>query len=178
MQQGGGIIIRRRKLTESSLIVTWLTEECGVVRTVAKGALRPKNRFEGKLDLFVEAEIHWVLSRTSQLHTLTEVSVRNYHSGWRGDYPRTLVASYFCELVERALEEETAVPEILDLLRRAFGFLGDEGEIARAVPFFEKTLAETLGLGSERGFLGRLEDALQGGFPASRAQVQSYIKKR
>ena len=173
-----GIVIRRRRLTESSLIVTWLTEEQGILRTVAKGALRPKNRFEGKLDLFVEAEIHWVVSKSSQLHTLTEVAVSDYHSGWRGDYPRTLAASYFGELVERALEDETAVPEIFDLLQRAFRFLGEGGEISRAAPFFEKELARNLGLGSEAGYLGRLEDVLQGGLPASRKQVQDYIKKR
>ena len=46
-----GLILRTRRLTETSLIVHWLTAEEGRVATVAKGALRPKSPFRGKLDL-------------------------------------------------------------------------------------------------------------------------------
>ena len=49
-----GIILRTRPLTETSLIVHWLTADHGRLSTVAKGAKRPKSPFRGKLDLFFE----------------------------------------------------------------------------------------------------------------------------
>jgi DNA repair protein RecO (recombination protein O) len=52
MEQGCAILVRKTKLTESSLIVTWLTKDHGLVRTVAKGARTPKSRFAGHLVLF------------------------------------------------------------------------------------------------------------------------------
>jgi recombinational DNA repair protein (RecF pathway) len=46
------ILLRKMKLTETSLIVTWLTEHHGKLKTVAKGARQAKSRFAGRLDLF------------------------------------------------------------------------------------------------------------------------------
>jgi DNA repair protein RecO (recombination protein O) len=47
-----GLIFRTRSLTETSLIVQWLTPHLGRLATVAKGARRVKSPFHGKLDLF------------------------------------------------------------------------------------------------------------------------------
>ena len=41
-----GIILRTRPLTETSLIVHWLTPELGRLATVAKGARRHKSLFQ------------------------------------------------------------------------------------------------------------------------------------
>jgi DNA repair protein RecO (recombination protein O) len=53
MDKAHGIVIRLTKLTETSLIVHWCTREAGLLKTVAKGARRPKSPFAGKLDLFL-----------------------------------------------------------------------------------------------------------------------------
>ena len=42
IQSATGIILRTRPLTETSVIVNWLTPDCGRISTVAKGARRPK----------------------------------------------------------------------------------------------------------------------------------------
>ena len=47
-----GLILRTRPLTETSLIVHWLTPDFGRIATVAKGARRNQSPFLGKLDLF------------------------------------------------------------------------------------------------------------------------------
>ncbi|MCX6892658.1 MAG: recombination protein O N-terminal domain-containing protein, partial [Verrucomicrobia bacterium] len=51
-----GVVLRTRRLTETSLIIHWLTPGLGRLATVAKGALRPKSPFRGKLDLFYRAD--------------------------------------------------------------------------------------------------------------------------
>ena len=58
-----GIILRTRPLTETSLIVHWLTPNFGRIATVAKGARRPKSPFAGKLDLFYVADFSFSRSR-------------------------------------------------------------------------------------------------------------------
>ena len=47
-EKANGIILRVRPLTDSSLIVHWLTQEHGRLSTVAKGARRPKSALRGK----------------------------------------------------------------------------------------------------------------------------------
>ena len=83
MEKSEGIIIRLTKLTETSLIVHWCTRDHGLIKTVAKGGRRAKGAFAGKLDLFFEAELNWVRSRKSELHTLSEIAVLDYRENIR-----------------------------------------------------------------------------------------------
>src|SRR6185312_16938283 len=71
-ERATGIILRTRLLTDTSLIVHWLTPDCGRIATAAKGARRPKSPFRGKLDLFFEADFSFARSRRSELHILRE----------------------------------------------------------------------------------------------------------
>src|SRR6266404_3408586 len=106
------ILLRRRKLSDTSLIVSWCTESLGCIQTVARGARRPKSPFAGKLDLFFEAEIQIVRSRKSNLHTLTEVALRNPFGGIRENFRRTEAASYFVELIEICTESDHHKPKL------------------------------------------------------------------
>lgn len=112
-----GIVLRVRPLTETSLIVHWLTEHCGRLATVAKGARRPRSPFRGKLDLFYEAELSFQRSRRSDLHLLREVVVRDLHPALRTDLARLRAAAYAVQLLELATEPEAPVPELYALLR-------------------------------------------------------------
>ena len=79
------ILLRKTKLTESSLIISWFTQDHGRIKTVAKGARQPKSRFAGQLDLFFDCEIQFARSRKSELHILREVVLRNPRApvcGW------------------------------------------------------------------------------------------------
>ena len=140
------ILLRKIKLTESSLIVTWFTEDHGKLKTVARGARRPRSPFAGQLDLFFAAEITYVRSARSELHTLREVAVRDPRDGLRQMYARTRLASYFVELLELGSELEHAAPELYDLLRRALDYLNGAEPTRRAMLHFEAELSRVLGL--------------------------------
>jgi DNA repair protein RecO (recombination protein O) len=146
METTNAILLRKRKLSDTSLIISWCTETLGNIETVAKGARRPKSVFAGKVDLFFEAEIQFKRSRKSSLHTLTEVVLRNPFGGIRQNYLRTQVASYFVELVEISTEPEHPAPELFHLLQRAFGFLDGHDATRRAVQHFETELARSAGV--------------------------------
>src|SRR3954462_11702924 len=101
VENTSGLVLRTRRLTETSLIVQWLTPELGRIATVAKGALRPQSPFRGKLDLFYEADLSFVRSRRSELHTLREVSIRDTRKTIRQSFALLQQASYFAALVEQ-----------------------------------------------------------------------------
>jgi DNA repair protein RecO (recombination protein O) len=140
------ILLRKRKLSDTSLIIAWCTESLGCVETVARGARRAKSAFAGKLDLFFEAEIQLQRSRRSSLHTLTEAVLRNPHEGIRTNYQRTLAASCFVEWIEATTELEHPAPELFHLLQRALGFLAAHDPTRKAVKHFEAELARCAGV--------------------------------
>ena len=146
MESTEAILLRKRKFSDTTLIVSWCTELVGCVQTIAKGARRPKSPFAGKLDLFFEAEISIVRSRKSDLHTLAEVVLKNPFAGIRSNYLRTQTAAYFVELIEICTERDHREPELFGLLRRAFGYLDANDPTPRAVAHFETELARIAGV--------------------------------
>jgi DNA repair protein RecO (recombination protein O) len=140
------ILLRKRKFSDTSLIVLWCTESLGCIQTVAKGARRAKSPFAGKVDLFFEAEIQIARSRRSDLHTLTEVVLKNPFGGIRKNYLRMQTAAYFVELIEICTERDHREPELFALLRRAFGYLDGNDPNLRAITHFETELARITGV--------------------------------
>ncbi len=146
MQTTAAILLRKTRFSETSLIVTWFTRDCGRLKTVVKGALRPKSRFAGVLDLFYDCDISIARSAKSELHTLREAELQDARVGLRTDHRRVALASYFVELIELTTEPEQPAPELHDLLRRAFNFLNQNPAEARALLHFESELAHMLGI--------------------------------
>lgn len=146
MENTAGILLRRTKLTETSLIVTWLTQTHGKIKTVAKGARQPKSRFAGRLDLFYGCEIQFSRSRRSELHTLREVDLQSAHERLRADYRLVALAAYFVELAELVTEADHPMPELFDLLQRALRYLNEGVPTLRALEHFEAELARVLGI--------------------------------
>ncbi len=150
MESTIAILLRRRKFSDTSLIVSWCTGSLGCIHTMAKGARRQKSAFAGKLDLFFEAEIQIARSRKSSLHTLTEVVLRNAFAGIRQNYGRTQTAAYFVELIEFCTERDHHEPELFALLQRAFAFLDSNDSSLRVISHFEKELARIAGVHDAR----------------------------
>ena len=151
MQITPAILLRRIRLTESSLILTWLSEEAGVLKTVAKGVLRPKNRLSGILDLFHLCEITVQPARSGPLHSLRDAALIHAPTGLRTDALRLSLAAYAVELLEKSTEAETPVPELYDLMKRALLYLDREPASMRALLHFESELARLLGIASAPG---------------------------
>ena len=112
-----GLILRVRPLTETSLIIHWLTPRLGRITTVAKGARRAKSPFAGKLDLFYLVDFSFSRSRRSDLHTLREASLRETHAVIRTDILKLQQAAYATAFIEQATETETPLPAVFELLR-------------------------------------------------------------
>lgn len=145
-ETSAGIILRARPLTETSLIVHWLTPGAGRIATAAKGARRPKSPFRGRLDVFFEAEFSFARGRRSDLHTLREVVVRDTHEPLRRDLARLRQAAYAAALIEQTTETETPLPGISGLFVSFIRILSAAPARPRNVLAFELRLLEELGL--------------------------------
>lgn len=170
MESTAAIVTRLTRLTDSSLIVHWFTDLHGLVKTVAKGALRPKSAFAGKLDLFFGGEITFAPSR-SELHPLREVVIHHWRQDLRRHYTSTLLAAYCCQLLEIAVEPSHPEPFLHDLLRRALDHIDSQGASLRALRHFESQLAQRLGVShTRRNAADSLLEAL-GSLPPSRKEL-------
>lgn len=141
-----GVILRTYPLTETSLIIHWLTPDLGRLSTVAKGARRPKSAFRGKLDLFYECEFSFARNRRSDLHTLREASLRETHAGLRRELLWVEQASYCAALIEQNTESEAPVPVLHRCFCQFLGELSQHPAQALTVFAFEIKLLADLGL--------------------------------
>jgi DNA repair protein RecO (recombination protein O) len=141
-----GLVLRTRPLTDTSLIVQWLTPDLGRLATVAKGARRPKSPFRGQIDLFHLAEFSFARSRRSELHTLREVRLLESHSALRLDLAWLQQASYCTAIIEQTTETETPLPALFDQFKALLQELPRHPARAATVLVFEMKLLDELGL--------------------------------
>lgn len=154
-ERGTGIVLRTRLLTESSLIVNWLTPGLGRIATVAKGARRPKSPLRGKIDLFYTAEFTFSRSRRSDLHNLREVSLLKTRDALRRELGYLHQAAYCARLIEQTTESETPLPEIYELFVAFLDSLPERPPSATTVLGFEVKLLAELGLSPQEGKTAR-----------------------
>ena len=118
-----GIILRVRPLSDTSLIVHWITEVHGRLTTVAKGAKRPKSPHRGRLDLLFEADFTYRKNRRSDLHTLREVSLTSTHNKVNSDIKSLSILAYGTQLLEKATETDYTMPGIYIIFSTLLNYL-------------------------------------------------------
>ena len=178
METTKALLLRKTLLTDTSLILTWFTAEHGLIKTVARGARRPKSRFAGMLDLFFDCEIQYAPSRKSDLHMLREVSLCNPHVALRASYDRVALGAYFVELIELVTEPGHRSPELYDLLQRAFRYLDAKPPNKTALPHFEAELARLLGIRNEAVTPAVAIGCAYHRLPAGRARLLRSLAKK
>lgn len=189
---GHGIILRTRPLTETSLIVQWLTADLGRIATVAKGARRQKSPFLGKLDLYYEADFTFQRARKSNLHTLREINLTSTRPFLRTEFAALEQAATAGRRIEKTTEEETPLPEIYELFHAYLEELSKPPVQVVSLFSFEIKLLETLGFGPEfkglnAGAARALEQLAKVDFNSSRriklsaaqaSEIETYLEER
>ncbi len=151
IQNATGLILRTRPLTETSLVVHWLTPDFGRISTVAKGARCAQSPFLGKLDLFYLADFSFSRGHRSDLHTLREAGLRETHGALRQDLGRLRQAAYAASFVEQATETETPLPAVFELMRDFLAGLCRHPCAPQNIFAFELRLLHELGLKPDLG---------------------------
>ncbi len=141
-------VLHRRAYRDSSLIVELLTRHQGRVAVVARGARRPRSRYQGCLEPFQPLLVSW--GGRGELGTLRAIE-RAAGGGWLAG--RLLPYGFYLnELLLRLLHRDDPCPEIFLAYRGVLRELGEAGQpdaalVQRLLRVFEKRLLEALGYG-------------------------------
>ncbi|MGH7584507.1 MAG: DNA repair protein RecO [Gemmatimonadales bacterium] len=120
------IVLRTLRYGETSRVVRLATADQGVLSAIAKGALRPRSRFGGTLQLLSEGQAHLHLSRSSDLHLLVAFDLVSPHTTLGADLERFAAATALAELAARFVPSAPN-PELYTVLR-------DDLALIEAVP--------------------------------------------
>lgn len=146
MESTAAILLKKIRLTESSLIATWMGEQTGKIKTVIRSALKANSKFAGRVDLFYEADIFFAPPKKGDLYQLQDITVRHRHLSSGADYPAIVMGSYFTELTDLLMEPSHPLPAIYDLLRRALAYLDSQPPSLKALSHFEGEMCRHLGI--------------------------------
>ncbi len=112
-----GIVLRKTKLGESDLIITFLAQDGSSVQAVAKGARRPKSSFASRLELFSCAELF--CAQGKGLPLVQEARLVASHQALRLDFDRSTASSVLAELVAKSSHENVPSHRLFDLCQGA-----------------------------------------------------------
>jgi DNA repair protein RecO (recombination protein O) len=116
------IVLSALRYSETSKIVRLATRELGVQSAIAKGALRPRSRFGGALQLLSEGQAELLLKEHRDLQTLTAFDLTRLHVGLAADVARYATASALAEVMLHFAPADRH-PHSYDLLRDALDLL-------------------------------------------------------
>jgi DNA repair protein RecO (recombination protein O) len=113
------IVLHRFAYSDSSFIVKALTEECGVVSFIIKGAKRKESPFKGALDPLALSEVVFRQNPAKELQFIKEASIIDWHGELRNSLLNLAVAQVMAEIVLRYAPPATPIPEEFALLKQA-----------------------------------------------------------
>ena len=99
------VVLQTYRYSETSKILRLMTWELGPCSALARGALRPRSRFGGLLEPFVEGEATFYSREGRDLHTLSNFELLHDRRGLDRSIRLFTVASVLCELVMRLAPE-------------------------------------------------------------------------
>ena len=117
------IVLHRFAYSDSSFIVKALTEECGVVSFIIKGAKRKESPFKGALDPLALSEVVFRQNPAKELQFIKEASIVNWHAHLRASLMDLAIAQVMAEIVLRYAPPGTPIPEEFVLLHNALADL-------------------------------------------------------
>jgi DNA repair protein RecO (recombination protein O) len=129
------LILKRVDMGEADRLLTIFTPMLGKLRVLAKGARKPQSRKSGHVELFTHVNLQ--LAKGRNLDLVTQAEIVEPFLALRGDLTRTAHAYYAAELVDQFAEEEQENPAVFDLLRDAFGWIGESGDLWLTARYYE-----------------------------------------
>jgi DNA repair protein RecO (recombination protein O) len=125
------ILLHRLDYGDFDLILTFFSLNRGKISLIAKSAKRSRKRFAGVLELFSLIEVVGSSSKGRGLPVLQEAVLHSPFSTIRNDIHKTAYASYWCELINKWVEENRKQARLYHLLRHVLSQL-DSGAATAA----------------------------------------------
>ena len=99
------IVLRSIKLSETDKLVTFMTEQFGKVKCVARGARKIKSRFAGSLEPMSYVYLIYFGKENQQLFSLNNADIIESFHLLREDFQRLYTGIYLNELVDAMTAE-------------------------------------------------------------------------
>jgi len=141
-----GLVLNLSPVSETSRVVTWMTEDFGRITTLVKGSQRPKSAFLGQYDYFYTCELLFYSRPKTRLHLARECSPLKTRTPLRSDWRACAVASYLADLSARVSPADAPHEGMFRALDRWLDNLVDEGASVQFLLWCELQLAALLGL--------------------------------
>ncbi len=120
------IVIKKKKVASTDVIITILSKEYGKKSVYVKGARHTKSKFSAYTELFTEAKFSLYIKKN--LCNLNSVDSITAHSKLRNEMSRLFVGTYLLELVDIFIAEDDGDIRLYDMLSYALKFLEEDEE--------------------------------------------------
>lgn len=133
-EESEGIILSRRRFSETSWTLRAFTREHGRIDLLAKGARRPKSPLYGRLDIFNRESLLVYERRGGDLDLLADTYLRDEHVGLRYAPAAFAAAGMLAEAARFGFTIRDPHPDAYDALAHALAALsawGAEREVPR-----------------------------------------------
>ena len=141
--QTEAIIIKRHKFGEADRLVTLFTSDFGKVRAIAKGAMRPKSKLGGNVELLTYSQL--MLARGRNLDIITQAQAIDNFLPIRESLELMSGGFYLTELVDAFTEENVEDRELFDLFLNTLKEMAASSDMERALRYFELRLLNHMG---------------------------------
>ena len=106
-----GVVLRETETREADKILTVLTDECGKIPVIARGARRKGCKFAASTQPLVYSE--WTLYEKGEWYYVNEASTLELFSGLRSNLDAMALGFYFAELLEAVTSPDLPATELL-----------------------------------------------------------------
>ena len=156
------ILLRRIDYGDFDLILTFLSLQRGKISLIAKSAKKSTKRFAGILELFSLMEVVASTGKGRGLAVLQEAALKSPFSTIRNDIRKTAYASYWCELLNKWVEENQKQAPLYYLLKHVLSQLDGGAPAAAEISiFFQMRLLYISGHGPSLRQCGRCRKNLE-----------------
>lgn len=151
IQQTDAILLKRRNLRESSLILIFYTKDFGKFAGIAKGVRGPKAQLGVNPQLFSLSRIVFYESKRKRLNIVSQCDLKDFFENIRKDLERSVYAEYFLELTDSLTADYDKNEEIFGLLLNSLKSLCTPASPKRIARIFEIRFMNLAGLMPELG---------------------------
>ena len=139
------IVIKSMNLSESDRLITFMTENHGKVKCVAKGARKAKNQFWGSLEPMSLIHLIYFGREHQSLFRLNHSDIIESFQTIRDDFDKLYTGIYFLDLIDAMILEGHWEPKVFGLLYQALVALNQQNELEPLRRLFEIRLLSLSG---------------------------------
>lgn len=119
------LVLKKTKLREKDLIVSFLAEDGSLLQGVAKGARKPGGSLAGRLEFFSCVDL--LMAQGRSLDTVCEARLAGAVEAGALGMEQAAAASPLAELACTVAQPDLPQPRLFDLVRAAFGRIASAG---------------------------------------------------